>query len=78
MRQKKTVEIMTAEDAESYATSLGCTVEDLKSTTVSLYDIVTVRHDPEVLKAFSSARSVFLATNFYTVKALLERTKRCL
>jgi hypothetical protein len=69
---KKSVEEMIDEDALSLAEALGVSVAELKNINVSLYDILAVRHDEEVEKAFSSARSVFRAAGFYIIKSLLK------
>lgn len=71
--QKDVVGVLIEADAKSFAQALGVTVDELKNTKVSLYDIIAVRHEPEVLRLFSNARSVFRTANYYIVKKLLNK-----
>lgn len=73
VRKRVPVERMIEEDAISASKALGISVEMLKETKVSLYDILVVRYDKEVENAFSSAGSVFRAATFYVIKCLLKQ-----
>ena len=73
MRLKKPMDQQIQETAKSYADSLGVDVSVLKETKISLADIVAIRHDTEVEKIFSSAKSVWNAACFYMIKLLLKR-----
>lgn len=71
MKHIKPVEEMIEEDAKSFAQNLGITVDDLKNTKVSLYDIIAAGHNAETVKAFSSCQSAYRAATFYITKTLL-------
>ncbi len=73
MRLKKPREQEIQETAESFAQALGIGVETLKTTQVSLFDLIPITHDTEGQKAFSSCRSVWRVACFYMVKALLRQ-----
>lgn len=73
MRLKKPLDRQIQETTKSYADSLGVDVSVLRETKISLADIVAIRHDTEVEKVFSSAKSVWNAACFYMIKLLLKR-----
>jgi hypothetical protein len=73
MKRKVSLDESIEAQAQSFAENLDVSVEFLKNTKISLYDIIATSEDPEALSIFNNAKGAFRAAVFYVVKALIKK-----